>query len=228
MTCGAGAACATTGADSSTTASAAVSTATVSGSAATGATPLSASTTGASAAIVSWRNLGFAGDFRLNSLRGFSGGCFGYDRLFGGSRRRLGNRRGDHFCNGGFSDSNRSDSFSNGRLNLLFFLLLILRTDNRVTNTLYLTPFPGMHRLRSAASATGRVTLIAVTTTTLAADAQMTRRATERRGIPLASRDSLLSSWSPLLSTTAGGSTFASSVRGATASGWTAGTVSTT
>ena len=74
------------------------------------------------------------GDLRLNSLRGFSDGRFGYDRLFGGSRRRLGNRRGDHFCNGGFSDSNRSDSFSNGRLNLLFFLLLILRTGNRVTN----------------------------------------------------------------------------------------------
>ena len=80
------------------------------------------------------RNLGFAGDFRLNSLRGFSDGRFGYDRLFGGNRRCFGNRRGDHFCNGSFSDSNRSDSFSHGGLNLLFFLLLILRTGNRVTN----------------------------------------------------------------------------------------------
>jgi hypothetical protein len=152
------------------------------------------------------------GDLRLR-LRGFSDGRFGYDR-FGGNRRCLGNRRGDHFSDGGFSDSNRRDSFSQGGLNLLFFLLLVLRTNDRVADP----HFTGRHFRRCAGYGQrhrrlGRVTLVTVATTTLAADAQMTRERRERRGIPLASRIRRCRHVPPF-STTAGRSTFASSVRG--------------
>ena len=112
----------------------------------------------------------------------------GYDRLddhrLGGNRLHGSRLDGDRGSGNGFNDGNRGRDGRDGFhevvvLNLNLFRLLILRTNHRVADP----DFTGSHLRRCAGYGQrhwrlGRIAFVTIATTTLTADAQVTRGTT--------------------------------------------------